>query len=93
VHQDLNDALTIRENSEKELTERRLMMNRPPMQHQRPATTEKNRMYIAGLKQAQGQEHVNTLRTSLDSNSLKNHINPPKTAYNMDFRGMKSREL
>lgn len=63
------------------------------MQHQRPATTKKTRMYVAGLKQVQGQEHVNTLRSSLDSTSLKNQANLPKTSYNMDFRGMKSKEL
>lgn len=68
-------------------------MNRPPMQHQRPATTEKSRMYITGLRQMQGQEHVNTLRTSLDSTSLKNHVNPPKTSYDMNYRGLKSNEL
>lgn len=63
------------------------------MQHQRPATTEKNRMYITGLKHLQDQEHVNTLRTSIDNSSLNNQPVPPRTSYNMDFRGIKSKKL
>ncbi len=51
-------------------------------------------MYITGLRQIQGgQEHVNTQRSSLDNSSLKHQPVPSKTSYNMNFRGLKSKEL
>lgn len=34
-------------------------MNKPPLQHQRPMTTDKNRVHISGIKQLQGQQEGN----------------------------------
>ena len=64
----------MRDPVEKELSDKRSIMDRPPLQS-RPATTTKSRMYMAGLQQIESQRGDSRSREKDRSDSHN------KTAY------------